>query len=1006
MRKTITFNFNGKLKPGNWNWLKFFRFTLLFPCLVMGGYSSHAAILATSNIFAYDNNFVKQDFVVKGTVTDSIGTPLFGATILEKGTNNGTQSDFDGNFSLTVSGEDAILSISYVGFSKVDIPVKGRNTIKVVLKSDQNVLDEVVVVGYGSVSKKDLTTAVTNIKPDELTQGTASPILAIQGKVPGLSVVSTNGSDPNAGVNIQLRGINSINASQGPLIVIDGVPGGSISNVNREDIESISVLRDASAGAIYGTRASGGVILITTKNPKAGVTSVSLTHENYMETIRKRPDVLSAQEYVDLERGEDFGYRTDWFDEVTNNNAMTYRDVLTVSGGSENAKVYASFNFRDATGTAIQSKLKEYGGRINTEFTFLDGFAELRSNISYNQQDSRYSNNGIFNQALVLNPTRTPYDEEDITGYNVVTGGFDNYNPVAEVMLQNDERQFRNLLANATLKLNLADGLSTSLTVGINDRTDHGRFYRSSEHRISRNDNVDGYASQDYNRYSDRILEWTNTYKKTFGDHDINAVAGFSYQDFNGQGFNANNSNFPVDRLQENSLGSGTFLPEGRAGIGSFKNPTNKLAAFFGRLNYSFKDRYLLSASVRHEGSSKFAKDVRWGTFPGASVGWRVSAEPFMQDIKVLSDLKLRGSYGETGNDGFDASRANRLFNPDVFWLIDGEWTKTFGLAFNQNASLKWEVKKEFNVGFDFGLFNNRLTGSFDYYDRKVVDLIYNIDVSQPPAIYEQTLSNVGDMQNTGFEGEISGVIVDNGNFNYKSTIIFSHNKSILKSLNGGSTYQDRKGFPAPGSPGSAVRLSPGERIGQFFIWRSAGFTDDGQWLLYDQNNNVINASEKTIADKSFVGNAIPKLTLSWNHNLRYKNFDASIFLRSWLGFDVFNMQNMYYGIAKVAGQNVLHSAYGKNKNITREKQLSDYWLEKGDFVKLDAVTVGYTFPTDIVKPFSSLRLYATGRDLLTITGYSGLDPEVYINGLDPGFEGLSAYPKTSTYMLGVQIGF
>lgn len=950
--------------------------------------------------------FVKQQ-QISGTIKDTKGNPIPGATIAVKGTVTATSTDVNGQFTLQGIPDGAVLVVSMIGYLNQEATVSG-STVDIVLQEDSQGLDEVVVVGYGSVDKKELTSAVTTLRQDDLVAGTSSPLLSMQGKVAGLNVNSTNGTDPNSNVTLQLRGVNSVNASQGPLVVIDGVPGGNINSVAKEDIESITVLRDASAAAIYGTRASGGVILITTKRPQIGKAVVSLTSEYFIESVRKRPEVLSAERFVEVGLGEDLGHRTDWYDEVTNDQPFSHRQVLNISGGSENANVYATFNKRDAKGMAIGSKRGEIGGRVNSRFKFFDGVAELSTNVSYNQVNSDFSNNDIFNMAMVLNPTETPYDDSDITGYNILVGGYDYWNPVAEVMLRTDQRQYRYLLANSTLKINLNENLNTTATIGIINNSEHGNFYRSAQHRLSRQDGIDGYASQEYLRSSDRIFEWTVNYDKRWDDHSVNAVGGYSYQDFNGRGFNANNSDFPVDGIQEHDMGSGTFLVDGRAGMGSWKDPWVKLAAFFGRVNYSFKDRYVVTATGRYEGSSKFAPGNRWGFFPGLSVGWRVSQEPFMQNVPFVNDLKIRAGYGETGNEGFGAEVSTRMYSADTWFLQDGQWFRTYGVRHNQNPGIKWEVKKEYNIGMDFAILDNRLGGRFDYYKRVIDDLIYDISVSQPPAIHDKTTMNVGSMENTGYEFELNFRAVDNEDFTYNTAIVASHNKSKLRSLWGSQTFTDRKGFPAPGSPGSAVRLYPGEDIGQFFIWRFAGFTDDGYWMLYDEDGNAFDVRDrsKTVGDKSFVGQAIPKLRLSWSNQFTYKNWDASVYMRSWIGHDVFNMINMYYSLPNVEGQNVLAEAFDKHKDIVGEKELSDYWLEKGTFLKLDALSIGYTFNEDVIKPFRNLRVYATGRDLFVFTNYTGLDPEVNINGLDPGFEERNVYPKTRTFMLGFQFNF
>ena len=951
---------------------------------------------------------VLKEINLNGKVLDNKGGALPGATIRVKGTNKAVITNNNGEFNLSNLLEDAILIVSYTGFITQEISVKGRTQLNVNLLEDSAKLNEVVVMGYGSLDRKELTSAVSTIRQKDLVAGAVSPLIAIQGKVPGLNISSTNGTDPNAGLSLQLRGVNSVNASQGPLVVIDGVPGGDINSVIKEDIESISVLRDASAAAIYGTRASGGVILITTKKPQAGKTIVNFTSELFTETIRKRPEMLTGDEFVANGLGKDLGHRTDWYEAVTNKNPFSQRYVVNISGGSETSNISTTVFKRNAKGIAIGSERGEIGGRINSNFKFFDGKAELATNISYNQVDADFTNNDIFNMALVLNPTETPFNTNDVTGYNVLVGGYDYWNPVAEVALRKDQRQYRYLLANSTLKVNLTKDLFATATFGIKSNTEHSNFYRSSQHRESRLNGIDGYGSQDYKRLDDRIFESTINYNKRFEDHSINAVAGYSYQDFNGQGFNANNSNFPVDGIGNNDLGTGTFLVDGRAGIGSFKNPWVKLAAFFGRVNYSFKDRYIITATARREGSSKFAPGNKWGTFPGLSAGWRLSEESFMRSLNIFDDLKIRAGYGETGNEGFNANVATRMYSADTWFLANGNWIRTYGVMHNQNQNIRWEVKKEHNIGLDFSVLNRKLTGRFDYYKRVIDDLIYNISVSQPPAIHDKTTMNIGSLQNEGYEFELNYNAVNTSDWNYTTTIVASHNRSRLNSLWGSQTFSDRKGFPAPGSPGNAVRLYPGKDIGQFFIWQFAGFTPEGKWMLNDSNNEPFDVSKKnkTNADKRFIGNGIPKLQLSWNHSITYKNWDAGVYLRSWLNYDVFNMMNMYYSLPNVKGQNVLKDAYDKHKGIVGEKELSDYWLEKGDFVKIDALSLGYTFNKNLIKPFKNLRLYATGRDLFVFTNYSGLDPEVNINGLEPGFEERNAYPKTRTFMLGLQASF
>ena len=984
---------------------------LLIILFVIHSFATGSSLAANANLNENTaNRFTTKgehfDVTVKGTVTDASGEPIPGVTVSVSGTGLGTATDLDGNYSLTVP-EGSTLVFSFIGFTSQNIVVGNQTEINVIMEEDVASLDEVVVVGYGSVRREDLTSSVSSLNERDFVAGTVSPLMAIQGKVPGLSIQSTNGADPNAGVSIQLRGVNSVNASQGPLIVIDGVPGGNINSVVKEDIASIEVLRDASGAAIYGTRASGGVILITTKSAAAGGLAVSYTGEVFAETVRRYNKPLGRERFLEEGLGDDLGHNTDWFDEVTNDLPFSYRNVLSFSGGVEQARIRATVSHRSATGLAIGTGRDETQARINTDFKMFDGLLEITNNLSYSNRQSEFSNNDIFRMALQLNPTETPYDPSVPHGLNVWTGGFDWYNPVADIRLRTDSRKYNYLLNTTSLLLHLTDNISITGRYSISNNNEHGTFWRSAQHKTSLDEGVAGYASHEYAEFQDNTFETFATYGQIFGEHNLNVVAGYSFQEFNRRGFSANNSDFAVDGIEENDLGTGRFLAEGRAGVGSYKDPRIRLMAFFGRINYGYDNRYLLTASVRREGSSKFAEGNRWGLFPALSLGWNIHNEGFMAGQDVFTNLKLRAGYGETGNEGFDPGVATRMYGPDTWWLMNGEWRRTYGVSHNQNTDLKWETKKEYNLGVDFAIMNGDVSGRFDVFKRDVDDLIYAISVAQPPAIHDRTTMNVGMLRNTGWEAEITWNAVNNTNFQYVTTLIGSKYKSELVSLWGSQTFWDRKGFPSPGTPGNAVRLFPGEAIGRFYVWEHAGFTEAGNWMLRGADGEVFDVTErtKTDRDKKFVGNAIPKLVLAWNNQFTFGNFDVSAYFRSWIGHDVFNMPNFYYGIP-LEGRNVLEENYDEQKHIEGEKELSDYFIEDGDFLKLDVLSVGYNFNLKGSKHIKGLRVYATGQNLFVSTNYSGLNPEVNINGLDPGFEERATYPEIRTFMLGVQANF
>lgn len=955
---------------------------------------------------------------VSGTIEDHNGDPLIGVTISVKGTTKGTITDIDGRFVIDADSKSTII-ISYIGFKTKEIKIESQKNLgKITLDEDSKILDEVVVVGYGTMEKRAVTSSISSVGSEDLVAGIGGATIAtaLQGKVSGLTI-SGLGS-PNGAGTIQLRGVASINSSKEPLVVVDGIPGGDLRSLNQEDIQSIDVLKDASAGAIYGTRAAGGVILVTTKQAKEGPMRLSYTGEYSLETWRKKPDVFSASEFLERGLGKDFGGDTDWFDAISRT-PLSHRQVINLQGGSRAARIYSTFMLADQQGKLIGDGRKDWSGRINGNFSLFDNFLEIRTHVEYREtvRDQRANGDHMY-MGLKLNPTIPVYDSESQSGYNIITGGWEEFNPVADIKLKKLQGRDRWTKADATFKLNLLSELSWQTTIGYETRDYREDRYISAFHKESLDNNRRGQSKLYYDRTNEQSVESYLSYIKTFGKHDINATLGYSFWEKKREMFHMINYDFPVDAVGSWDIGTGTYLSDGRAEMKSLKIPRERLLGFFGRINYSFNDKYMATASLRRDGSSKFQPENRWGTFWALTGGYRISAEPFMKDITWLSDLKFRLGYGTTGNAGFSPGKSRPIYASDEWWLINGTWNHAYGSKHNVNPDLEWEEKKELNFGIDYSLFNDRLYGKFDLYKRKVDGMIYDIAVPVPPAVHDKTTMNVGNMENTGWEFEIGGDIVRNKDFKYSSTMRFSHNKTKLTSLWGSNTFEDRRDMPAPGSPGTAVRLEVGRDIGSYYIWRYAGIDDNGNWLLYDKDNNVIPASEKTNADKAFVGNAIPKLIISWDHSINYKNWDLSVNLRSWIDFDIFNTQEMYFGIPNVPGQNMLKDYYEKNKHIKGEKQLCDYFLQDGTFLKIDAINIGYNWKVK-QKYLDNARFYLTLRDVAYFTSYKGLNPEVDINGLEPGFDWYkrmggdddrgwkqSIYPQTIRWTLGVQLNF
>ena len=956
---------------------------------------------------------------VSGRVTDAAGEPLVGATVVVVGTTTGTTTDIDGNYAINAPAAGQ-LKFSYIGYAEQTVEIGTQSVINITLQDDSQVLKDVVVIGYGTMEKKSVTSSITSIKGDDLTAGMGGSTIAtvLQGKVPGLTI--SGSSSPNSSNGFQLRGVASINASQSPLVVIDGIPGGDMRALIQEDIESIDVLKDASAGAIYGTRAAGGVILITTKRAKQGRVSVNYTGEFSIESIRKYPDLLSSSEYVEYGLGEDYGSDTDWFKELTNELPFSQRHTVSLSGGTEAAQVYTSFMAQDQKGIVIGDNRKDYSGRINARFNLFDGLVEVRANAQFHEaeRDNRNSS-GIFKMAFGLNPTIPLYDPENPSDYNVVGNGISgtSFNPVADIMLRTKNGKDQWLLADATVKINLMKGLSLQGTVGIDKRQYQEYTYVSHDHKESIDNNRRGGASHKFSKDNRVSVEAYANYHRTFAeDHTLDVVAGYSFWQAGGESFSMSNYDFPVDGVGPWDMGVGSYLTDGRASMDSSKDPRERLLSLFGRANYSYKDRYMATVSFRREGSSKFGPNNRWGNFWAVSGGWRLSNEAFMRDIRWIDDLKIRLGYGVTGNNGFGNGYTTRMYTANDMWPTNGIWQPGYGSVRNINPDLKWEEKSELNVGFDFALFDNRLWGKFDLYYRQVNDMLYNVNAPMPPMVHDTVMKNIGSLENRGWEFELGGDIVRSKNFRYTSSVRLSHNKTRINRLGDDGFFLDEVTFPSPGNPGTAVRLQNGLELGQFFIYKYAGLDENGKWLIYDKNNEIVPAIDGSTSNliaenKHFVGNAIPKVILSWDHTFKYKNWDLSVYLRSWLDYDVFSQVNMYYGLANDSQLNVLKSAYTRNRNIKDEKILCDYWLDDGSFLKIDAINLGYTLDLrKWTRYIQSAKLYLTIRDLAVFTNYNGLNPEVDINGLYPGFEYVndtaSMYPQTTRFTLGVQITF
>lgn len=956
-----------------------------------------------------------QQLKVSGTVTDAVNNePLPGVNILVEGSTFGTTTDMDGKYSIEVPSPKSVLVFSFVGYNTERVQLNEQSArLDISLIPDVKKLDEVIVIGYGTVDKKELTSAVSHVSSSDLLQvGTTNPIMSLQGKVAGLTITNTGGSDPNASPSIQLRGVSSRDAGSSPLIVIDGVSGGNLENINPNDIASIDVLKDGAASAIYGTRGSSGVIIITTKKGTTG--TMTATYSGYVSAdfANHKLKSLSAEEYVKNNRGTDYGGKTDWLKEVSKDYALAQNHSLSLSGGNSSNTYHATIDYRKADGLDLRSNREEYGARLALNHNAPSKLYSVSVNLApryFKRNDANYD---IFTQALTLNPTYPVKDINDPNKYTSITGNDGQFNPVELSKLEKSGSEAKFLDWDGTFKLNLTKTLNTQVTLAQNSKDYFDFWFRPSNMTTEIQNGYTGEARRTDNRYDQKSFEWLANYSLIAGNHSLKAMAGYSYLYNQSSGLSAENKNFTSNALTYNNIGDGLYQQvEGRNGMSSSKEDS-KLISFFGRLSYSFADKYLMTASLRKEGSSKFGTNNKWGYFPAISFGWRISKESFMQNISWLDELKLRGDYGVTGNQNFGNYLSLSTYSGYGYYYFNGSYYQVWGPGNNTNTDLKWELGKNYNIGIDFAVFNSRIEGSINYYRRKQEDLLGWYNAPVPPNPQSQTYANVGSMLNTGIEIDLNLGVIRGSDFTYNIEFVGATNNNKFLSFSNdlfkGQNYVDLVGLPAPGTPGNAQRLQEGERIGNFYMWKFAGVDQNGNMLVYNKANEVIQANAATNDDKRIVGNGLPHFTASMNHSFRYKNWDLQLYFRGAFGYDIFNMHDFYYGLqSSTASSNVTADAYGKNGLIKGDKVLCDYFLEKGDYVKLDVVNLGYTIKTS-VKYLSSVRIYATGRNLARLTGFSGVDPEAYpINGLTPGITGSKAYyPSTAQILVGAQISF
>ena len=960
--------------------------------------------------FALD---ISAQATINGHVQDETGEAIIGASVVVKGSTNGTVTDFDGNFQLKCEN-GATLVITYIGF--VPQEVKAKNNLDITLKEDVAQLNEVVVVGYGSLAKKEISSSVVQINKEQFNQGAASdPMALIAGKVTGLNVAATADANPNAMTDIQVRGAGSLTASNGPLIVIDGIAGGDLRNIATQDVESITVLKDAGSAAIYGTRGANGVILVTTKKGSgtAGVTNV--TYDSYiaLNFAKPKPDILSPDEFRRSRRATDYGASTDWWDEITRSTSYSLNQYISIDSSTKNGYFGASLNYKKGNGLDIVSKREEYGGRFVMEQRVLKNFVQFNASVSARKVHEDWGNDGLFDTALTMNPT-IPVKGANGNYYQPSSpSGI--HNPVNDLLNNVNEGDRTYILGNADVKVNILQqemhNLSTSLSYALQYNDLKSNFYTPTTSSESYWTGFEGRANVNYQKWWTNRLEWLINYTLTLQKHQLKAVLGYSWERSKWEQSGNENMNFVYDSMSWYGIGNGTALKDGKANLWGGSSEST-LIGFFGRLNYNYNDMLYASASLRHEGSTKFGKNKKWGTFPSISLAWEVTSTPGLKDtFKMFQSLKPRISYGVTGRSDFDAYKSLSTYSSRSSYYLNNQWVIGYAPSLNANPDLAWEKSTAFNVGIDFVTLNSHLRGSIEYFDRRSKDLLYNYTAPQPPFIYDNILVNVGTTKNTGLEISLDYDVLSKTAVKWTTGVNWSTGSTKLTKLSSDvykAAYLDLYQKPGLGTSEYFFRVEEGGKIGQFYGYEHAGIDETGQLLIYDNEGEARPVAQADPAWKRNIGNGAPKHFLSWSNSFRYKNFDLSMLFRSALGYKIFNMRKYGMGLKGCGTDNVLRTAYTDYNNITSGGGvISSYFLENGNYFKLDNVTVGYTFTPKKRELIESLRVYLTAKNLFTLTAYEGNDPSIVTsNGITPGIDTNSAYPQATQVSLGVTLRF
>lgn len=973
-------------------------------------------------------SFAQKQIAVQGNVVSEAGTPLAGVSVHVRDQATATTTDGNGRFTIRVN-TPATLILSFIGYESESVEVSGEtnNVINIQMTPTASALDEVVVIGYGTVKRSDVTGSISSIAADDLNGGVVmSPQQAMQGKISGVNISLSSG-EPGANSSVLIRGGTSINASNAPLYVIDGVPvafsessyttatgfqtrsaNNPLAMINSADIKSIDVLKDASATAIYGARGANGVIIITTKQGTAGQSKVNYDGYVGTSTIRKKMDMLTGDEFrsyinshPEITNWEDGGSSTDWQDEIFRT-AINNSHNLAFSGGSPATTYRASLNYSNQEGIIIKSALQRIGGHLNINHSALNDKLKLGLTFS----GAMLTNNtapvpesagsdrvgGAIRDALLQDPTYPVKGEDGAYTFRSVL----NQNPIEVINTQIDINEtFRNV-GNLTLDYKLTNSLTFGTNAGFTKEYINRNYYAPKSSRIGASSG--GLASQQKRDNFSKLLETNLSFAKLFnGKHDINALLGYSFQEFIYTGSYNYASDFISDATAYNNLGAGLV----QYPSSSNKN-SNRIISFYGRATYGYDNRYLLTATVRRDGSSRFGDNNKWGIFPSMAFAWKLTEEEFLRNNSTFDDLKLRVSYGITGNQEI----GNYLSLPTLsaggnIYIIGGEAQTAVGPNQYDNPDLKWESSAQTNIGLDFGVLDNRLRGTLDVYRKKTNDLLLSFTVPSPAEV-NTTTANVGSLENKGIELELQGSILTKGALSWDVYGNISHNAQKVLSLSNETWKTSEihtRGFRAPGFSGFTMQvIKPGHPLGTFYGYQYLGVDENGIQQFKDVNNdgNILPGDDRMI-----LGSSQPKLMYGFGSTLNYKAFTFDLFFRGIHGNTVMNSTAIdLQNISRLPAFNIPREALDDGIAYGETMMYSSKWIQDASFLRLENVTLGYNFNHKSNRVFSNLYLYVTGQNLFVLTKYTGFDPEV-TNGED-----YMAYPKPRNLILGLSVEF